>query len=91
MNAKFQNRYRKLGIATALALAAELALLLTAAMHLLVGDPRSANDLIGLAGGFIALGCTLLVPTYLIASIWAVVLHWQQRHAHRFDSPRGAN
>ena len=83
MSAKFQNRYRTLGIATGLALAGELALLLTAAVHLLLGNPQSASELMGLAGGFLALTCTLLVPVYLLATVWAAFLYWQQRHALR--------
>jgi len=50
------------------------------AVHLLLGNPQSANNLMGIVGG-VALACTLLLPLYLIASVAAAFLHWQQRPA----------
>ena len=81
MNAKFTNRYRKLAVATALALFCQLAVLLGAAVNLLLGDSGSANYLLATVGSFAAVACTFLVPLYLLSSVVAAASHWQQRHA----------
>ena len=82
MNTRFNNHYRKLAVATALALFCQLAVLLGASVHLLSGDPEAANRLIATAGSFAAIACTLLMPPFLLASAAAAILHLQRRAAH---------
>ena len=78
MSATFKNRYRQLGIATAGALFCELALLLGAVFHILLGNPDAAvSNLLGFAGG-VHVVSTVLLALYLVTSIAAAVMLWQQ-------------